>query len=118
MIRNSYFSGVVWESNLLKKIPHPNPKIELGNLLEVATEIALKKMGISYNDLTDKHDEGRVPDFETPSIVIECKNYAGSVKGRYRVGNCKYQSQIRPRFTYAGCKFKILIQPEGVKWDY
>jgi hypothetical protein len=107
-------STSVWEATLFKKIPSPNPKVERGNLFEVATEIALKWLGSWFEDLTNRYHEGNLADFETIRFLIECKHW---FTDHYRITVQKVEIQILPRYTDADDIVKVLIIPEGCKWD-
>jgi len=93
----------------------------LGKLLEVATEIALLELKIFYLDHTNDFHNGNLPEFSMQNLEIECKNWVGSVEGRYRIGKDRFNKQIKPRFNfldYEGSrKKKILITLKDVRWD-
>jgi len=108
------YNGSLWEIKYFDKIPSSNPKVEKGNRLQVATEIALIKGNLSYIDLTDSYHLGKIADYETVSMLIECKNW---FTDHYRITVDKVKYQILPRFTYSGDKFKVLVITEGSKWD-
>lgn len=105
--------AIVWEPTLFSMIPSQNPNIEKGNRLEVATEIALRRCGIEYENLTGWYHRGNIADFETPTLLIECKNW---FTDHYRITVEKVRTQILPRFTHADDKRKVLIISE-CKWD-
>ena len=107
----------LWKELHFHKIPNIDEKRVKGNRLEVATEIALIKAGLTYNDTSKISHRGNMPDFVTNNMVIECKNWLGAVEGRYRIHLNRYYVQIHSRFVSASSLLKILIIPGGSNWD-
>lgn len=109
----SLHDELVWEPHFFSKIPSTNSNIEKGNRLQVATEIALKQGKWDYEDLTQWFHKGNIADYETPQLLIECKNWFTDY---YRITIEKVRTQILPRFVLADDKMKVLIISES-KWD-
>jgi len=109
----------LWAQLYFPKIPNANPLREMGNRLEVATEIGLIKAGIEYEDTTRVSQRGHVPDFRTETMTIECKNTLGAINGEnYKIDANKYIYEILSRFETAGDTYKMLIMPEGTAWNW
>jgi hypothetical protein len=89
---------------------------EIGSRLEVATGIALKRLGVKYTELTGKYQDGHVADYSTENALIECKNWIGGYEKRYRVTQ-RACDQIISRFEKAGNRQKICIITTGMTWD-